>query len=266
MIGQKILLKMLELQIAENTFPRFLILVGQKGSGKKTMCKVIADKLNCTIYTLEDIKVDTIRKMIQDCYKLVNDTVYIIPDADNMSIAAKNALLKVTEEPPNNARFIMTLESENNTLDTVRSRGTIYRMESYTPDEIYEYAKSYSHDNEEIVKELCETPGDVDIFYKTGADFYIFVEKVVDNIAAVSLGNALKIAEQIAFKDEDDKYDLKLFLKAFQKICASKYREGIKYLSAIRVTAETLADLRITGINKNALFDMWVLNIRDLWE
>ena len=81
-----------------------------------------------------------------------------------------------------------------------------------------------------------------------------------------SLGNALKIAEHIAFKDEDDKYDLKLFLKAFQRVCASRYKEGLEYLSAVRVTAETLADLRITGINKNALFDMWILNIRDLWE
>lgn len=262
MIGQNNLRHQLEVLIDNKTFPRFTILVGAKGSGRKIMCKWIASKLNEATYKVDDIKVDTIRKLISDSYKIQTPIVYIISDADTMSPAAKNALLKVTEEPPNNARFIMTLENIENTLGTVRSRATIFNMDNYTPSELMEYAK----DDSELIGELCETPGDVDLFYSMGADFYIFVEKVVDNIAKVSLANALKIADSIAFKGEEDKYDLKLFLRAFQRVCANKYKEGIEYLTAVRVTSETLADLRITGINKNALFDMWVLSIRDIWE
>lgn len=265
MIGQNNIRQQLSTLIENKTFPRFTILVGAKGSGKKTLCKWIANNLGETVYKVEDVKVDTIRKLISDSYKVQTPIVYIISDADNMSIAAKNALLKVTEEPPNNARFIMTLENTENTLETVRSRATIFNMDVYTPAEILEYSDN-RFEKLDIVAEICETPGEVDTFFSMGADFFLFVEKVVDNISEVSLANAFKIADMIAFKGEEDKYDLKLFLKAFQKICASRYKEGTEYLVAVRVTSDILNDLRITGINKNALFDMWILNIRDIWE
>lgn len=262
MVGQNNLKQKLGVLIENDSFPRFTILVGAKGSGKKLMCRWISQEMGVPLYEVEDIKVDTIRKLISDCYKVQSPIIYVIADADTMSVSAKNALLKVTEEPPNNARFIMTLENAENTLATVRSRATMFSMDAYTPKELLEYAKN----DWDIVGEVCETPGDVDILYKMGEDFITFVEKVVDSISTVSLANALKIAGFIAFKGEEDKYDLKLFLKTFQKICASRYKDGIEYLTAVRLTSDTLNDLRITGINKNVLFDMWILNIRDIWE
>ena len=47
MIGQKELLQVLSSQIEKGDFPRFSILVGQEGSGKKTLTKSIAYALNC---------------------------------------------------------------------------------------------------------------------------------------------------------------------------------------------------------------------------
>ena len=48
--------------------------------------------------------------------------VYIICEADNMGASAQNAILKLLEEPPSHAAFILTAENPAGLLSTVRSR------------------------------------------------------------------------------------------------------------------------------------------------
>ena len=278
MIGQRNLQSRIEQLIENGTFPRFSIFVGPKGSGKKTFANWIRryfGQYGLTIsYEATDVKIDTIREIIQRSYKVVDRTIYIIPDADNMSNAAKNALLKVTEEPPNNAYFIMTLEDENNTLETIRSRGTVFHMDRYTPDEIFAYYWSLEGSNimphgmpndAELVRELCDTPGDVDILVKMGVqEFYDYVQLVVDNIAEVSLANAFKIPSKVALKDDADGYDLRLFWKAFMKVLVDTNRTHD--FGAITITSKYLQKLKIKGINRQMLIDNWVLEIRELWQ
>lgn len=284
MIGQHNLQSRIEQLIENGTFPRFSILVGPKGSGKKTLAhelerlfnnwRVISDHVN--VYELPDVKIDTIRDIITQSYKQVMTMLYIIPDADNMSNAAKNALLKVTEEPPNEAYFIMTLEDENNTLETIRSRGTVFHMDRYTPDEIEEFYRKRFCLSEttielerkelSIVRDLCETPGDVESIMKQDAtNFYDYVQLVVDNIAEVSLANAFKIPSKVALKEGAEGYDLRLFWKAFMKICL---QDDVVYgtrAEAVYITSKYLQKLRIKGINKQMLMDCWLIEIRDLY-
>lgn len=275
MIGQIELKKKIMAQIENNTFPRFSILVGQQGSGKKLMCGFISTHLHAHAYHC-GIGVDDIRKMITEAYKVSAKVLFIISDADKMSPAAKNALLKVTEEPPQNAYFIMTLTDANNTLNTIRSRGTVYYMDNYSVSELYDYAKDATnytlHDDEfEIIRNICETPGEINTLLGTDKlgvlDFYNYVEKVVDNIAVVSGSNSFKIGEKIAFKDTDtEKFDLKLFWKSFMTICVSRLKDDpFKYSAGVKITSKYLQDLRLTGVNKQSTFDMWLLDIRQEW-
>lgn len=265
MIGQANLHSCVAQLIENNTFPRFSIFVGPKGSGKKTFVHEMFDSWTHGFFVEYGIKADDIRLLISDAYKVQSSTTYFIPDADTMSNAAKNALLKVTEEPPNNAYFIMTLEDENNTLETIRSRGTVFHMDRYTPDEIYQYACDFAHCDTESYKlftSICDTPGDVDVLKKMGSkEFYDYVELVVDNIAEVSLANAFKIPSKVALKDTNEGYDLRLFWKAFMKVC---FDNG-KY-DAIYPTSKYLQKLKVKGINRSMLIDSWVLEIRELWQ
>lgn len=280
MIGQKELIDRFKSMIDDGTieFPRFVILVGPKGSGKRTLAneiyKMISEKatINVNQYILEDIKVDTVRAMIVDANKIIDPTIYIIPDADKMSASAKNSMLKITEEPPINAWFILTLENEYNALATIRSRGQLYKLLPYPTELIMEYIKQrfsdVSTEEIEIMLDICETPGEVEFLYKTGViALYEYVEKVIDNIAVVSGSNAFKIGNKIAFKDEEDKYDIKLFWKAFMKVCSDRMRvlKDIKYADAIRITSKYMQQLSITGVNKSSTFDLWVLDIRESW-
>lgn len=275
MIGQKLLINQLCNIMDEGKLPSFIIIVGAKGSGKKTLVREIISPVYDCAY-LSDNKIESIRQMIDTVYKVRNKT-FIIFDADNMSLSAKNALLKVIEECPNNNRFIMTLEDESNTLETIRSRAVIYHMDIYTVGEIQEYAESEfiiercDYDEIDIIRDLCETPGDVQTLDKMGIkEFYTYVQKVVDNIALVSGANAFKIADKISFKEDDGKYDLKMFWKAFSSVCIDKFKDvdkqvALMYAKWCIITGKYVSDLFVTGINKQMLFDNWVLAIRQVW-
>ena len=167
MIGQQYLQSQLMQLIENGTFPRFSIIVGPRGSGKKTLAHLIYQKFGTGILSNIGISVDAVRQSISQSYTVRgSQVIYLFADADNMSNAAKNALLKVTEEPP------------NNTLETIRSRGTVFRMDRYTADEIIQYVTSkYAEtdkDNINRFKDICETPGEVDVLASCGVkEFYI---------------------------------------------------------------------------------------------
>ena len=272
MIGQEKLLKTLEELAENNNFPQFVILSGPKGGGKKLLASHLSSKLNASFSTIGTSIAD-IRSMIEMAYKVSMPTLFLIPDADNMSVAAKNALLKITEEPPKQAYFIMTVTNINSMLATIRSRATIYYLDPYTVYELNVYAGEFIAEKGvpehlDMWLSICETPGDVNTIFNMDTDaFYEYVLKVVENIGNVSTTNAFKIAEKIALKNEEDKYDLVLFWKAFAALCIKNYDEySIKYAYGARITSKYLQELRTVGINKTSLFDAWLLDIREEWE
>ena len=72
-----------------------------------------------------EITVDQIRALRSDAYIRPNEgkrKVYVIDPADAMNPAAQNALLKVLEEGPAYAAFLLLAERPGLLLDTVRSR------------------------------------------------------------------------------------------------------------------------------------------------
>jgi predicted AAA+ superfamily ATPase len=275
MIGQNTLLKVIEGQINNDEFPRFSVIVGPEGSGKKTLTMAIAYALNATRVFIEP-KVDNIREMINTANKVQLTTVYVILD-NNMSVQAKNALLKVCEETPKNAYIILLTSNISTITDTLRSRAGIYYMQPYSVKEILQYSRFDERGvNQQIITDLCETPGDVNKLYQYGAnEFYSFVDKVINNIANVTSANALKIAESIDTKGGNpDKYDIVLFLRAFISICGNRMRTATLkqeddkadlYAHGVATATNTLNQLSVTGINKGALLDIFILDIRKEW-
>lgn len=73
----------------------------------------------------QEISVEQIRTLRADAYIRPNEgkgKVYIIDPADAMNAAAQNALLKVLEEGPAYAAFLLLADRPGMLLDTVRSR------------------------------------------------------------------------------------------------------------------------------------------------
>lgn len=262
MIGQKNLLTILNNQLVDDKLARFIIIVGEAGSEKNFVAKELAKQNNILCIEVPDCKIDTIRQMINDAYTVAKPTIFSITNADDMSVNAKNALLKVTEEPPNKARFVMTLQNISNTLDTIKSRATIYQADKYSKNQLEEYCNTKGYKDKELLLNICSTPGDIDLINSYGAkNFYEFVCKVTDNIATVSGANSFKIAKSLKLKDTDEGYDLALFFKTFFLVCIMN-----NWFNGGALTGKYLADLHFKSVNKQMLFDAWLLKIREVWR
>ena len=73
----------------------------------------------------KEILVDQVRDLRNDAYILPNEgkrKVYIIDPADTMNHSAQNAILKVLEEGPDYAAFLLLAAEPGRLLETVRSR------------------------------------------------------------------------------------------------------------------------------------------------
>lgn len=276
MIGQEILLELIDMMIDENTFPRFSVIQGVDGSGKNLIVQHIRNCMNYELVEMDNT-VDSVRSAMEQAYRTTVPIIFYFRNADTMSQSARNALLKVTEEPPNNAYFILTVVNLDSLTDTIRSRANVFHMEPYTQYELNEYLAPYDDGfNKKLALEVCEAPGDIDLLYKNGAEkLYNFVEKVMDNIAEVSVANALKIANSIAFTDTDEgKFDLALFWKAVIMYYCNEFTADVKNMSVeelrtkarIVMSTKECIDMitKTRGINKRNVFDIWILDVRDI--
>lgn len=287
MIGQKKVLRQVD-NLIEKGFPRFVIITGQKGQGKTELANYIMHKLddyykdeladNGGIYMVEiEPKIDAIREMIQMAYKQTEPIIYLIQNADKMSVGAKNSLLKVIEEPPQQAYFIMELQQIENTLETIKSRCQEIKIEQYTEEELIKFLpENISEEDKVIINDIASNKYQVDLLLKYNPkEFYNYVDKVVNNIYRVQSANSFKIAEKIDLKDDGNGYDLRLFFITFRVICFEKAqllldiedeKENFNsYIQSCNITANYMNKLNINGINKQSLVDMWILDVRKEW-
>ena len=150
-------------------FPNSLTVSGAEGSGKTTVATLIAMAIACegekrpcgecksckrisqglspdviTVTVPKDrrtIGVDTVREIRDGAYILPNDLsckVYIIKEAEKMTESAQNALLKVFEEGPSSAYFILVTSNPSALLTTVRSRAPELKTETFSRKELTE--------------------------------------------------------------------------------------------------------------------------------
>lgn len=267
-IGQKKLLSIIDKRINNNKLARFIIIDGVHGSGKKLISSYIADRLGATFIPCE-LGIDNVREIIALSYTLTEPTVYMWADADKMSIGAKNAVLKVTEEPPQNAYFIMTTSNLTNILPTLTSRGTLFTMNPYTPTEIETIIKKFHPDAKlkvtRLIMNLATTPQDVMDLFNTDVDkLSNTIDVFCTNVGNINLANSLKISTFLQFKEEDaDKFNPVLFMRGcmfeFSKLFIDTF--DTVYSKLVKITSKYLADMESKSLSKVATVDNWILEL-----
>ena len=147
--------------------PHAILIEGETGLGKKTLAREIARALVCRgeaekpcnvcsqckkalngvhpdIYEYcatggaNSFHIDTVREVINDCFVIPNEAeykIYILANAHCMNASAQNALLKILEEPPAYAVFILTAENRSMMLETILSRVATVSVQGVSPDE-----------------------------------------------------------------------------------------------------------------------------------
>lgn len=142
------------------------ILAGPEGSGKKTLAGILSAALVCQsgeeppcghcadcrkakagihpdiIHIAgkdgKDISVGQVRDLRADAYIRPNEAgrkVYVVEGAHTMKGGAQNALLKLLEEGPTYAAFLLLAENPGSLLTTVRSRCELLQLAPVAPAE-----------------------------------------------------------------------------------------------------------------------------------
>lgn len=276
MIGQEKLLNKTG-KLVKNGFPRFVLLVGAKGSGKKLLSTQIAKALGYPLVPV-GIGVDEVREVIVNSYRNTEPIVYILPDTDKMSVAAKNALLKITEEPPQKAYFILTVTDLSNTLPTLISRACTLKMDSYTTDELYMYltmkydVSKMQANNISFVVDTATVPEEIDTLMTYDVkEFRVFVETVANNLHTVSAANSFKILNKLALKKDEDKWDVLLFVQALRnelfKLYWGEEQPSEYYYRAYCLSCSLLKELKYkNSVNKQYCLDQFILDVRKAWR
>ena len=152
--GNHALKEQLRPRLSGGTLGHALILSGPAGSGKHTLAAILSRAMVCDhpgakpcgtchackkalagihpdIITIQPepdkaaINVDQVRQMRADAHIRPNEAprkVYILEQTDRLRGEAQNAMLKLLEEGPAYAAFLLLCENAGNLLPTVRSR------------------------------------------------------------------------------------------------------------------------------------------------
>lgn len=278
MIGQeKLLDKFQKIYDMNLSLPRFTIITGKKGQGKKTLAREVAKRFNYLIIEVGN-KIDDIRDAIELSYKQTEPIIYLLADADDMSLGAKNSLLKVIEEPPQQAYFMMTLTQIENTLETIKSRAYEVRMLDYSFEEkqqmIKELLPNATQEENQILNKLDNYYQIQKVISYGAKEFADYASKVFVNIHMVQSANSFKLAEKLDLKNDGNGYDLELFWYMFMNIgigylfdsCDSKTYDIADIIEkCLSITSNYINALSIKGINKQMLIDNWILAIRKVW-
>lgn len=112
---------------------------GERPCGKCAACQKAAAQAHPDILEAEggeavrSFHIETVREVREDVFILPNEAqnkVYLLLNAQSMSPQAQNALLKVLEEPPSYAVFLLACDSKTKMLPTILSRVTTVALDA----------------------------------------------------------------------------------------------------------------------------------------
>lgn len=172
-VGHKNIIKYIESAVSADAVSHAYILNGERGSGKKMLANLFAMSLQCqnrqedgdacgkcqsckqavsgnhpdiirvTHEKPNTISVDDIREQVNNDIVIKSYSskykIYIIPEADLMTVQAQNALLKTIEEPPEYAVIMLLTENAETLLPTIRSRCVMMKLRNIKDQLVKKY-------------------------------------------------------------------------------------------------------------------------------
>lgn len=255
--GQDSFKKKVNIYAENHCFPRFSIIVGRQGSGRKSACHYIASVLGAECLVWGN-KIDEIRELKNLMENVGKEVVYCIPEYETMSVGARNSILKMCEEAPRGAYIVLTSASKYSILPTILGRGTVFELGEYSEKDLFEIIKENNLD--ESLLEVCTVPGELFTEDLKVGEFKEFVENVWNNIGRASAGNALKITSRLKLKEDGQGYDLSLFLNYLYKLvseCPDIYLRG----NALRAIVDAKKGVQLR-FNKQYIVDNLLLDLR----
>ena len=208
--------EILEKAIKLNKTSHSYLFWGTEGIGKKLIAKEVAKRILCLEKNMQDckcksciefdsdnnpdfqlieatdgkIKIDQIREMqrkIAEKPIISSQKVYLIDDADTMTVEAQNCLLKTLEEPPEYITIILICSNEDTMLSTIKSRCTRMHFEPIEKEKVKQFIHANYPDIEmsDKIIELAQGSIGKAIRLNGNKDVYENIEKILLSIQSI---------------------------------------------------------------------------------
>ncbi len=247
------------------------ILCDEKIGCNKCKSCIEFDSLNNPDFQLiepeeNSIKIEQIRKMNSKIYEkpiISKRKVYIINNADTMTLDAQNCLLKTLEEPPEYAVIILIGTNENIFLNTIRSRCVKINFNKISDGDLKNILiNKYEYGNvSENMLKLFSGSLEKAINLKDKEDIYTEIEQIFNNIENINIIDLLN-KKEIITKNKEEITNILEYINVlfFDKLKQANNKNC--YIQAIKVVEDTK-----DRIKKNANLDMTIDNLFiNLWE
>lgn len=157
-IGQDVIVKILQKQIETNSIKNAYIFSGASGCGKTTAARIFAEEINnhkgnpIEIDGASNNGVDNVKQIINSASQRSIDSeykIYIIDEAHMLTTPAWNAFLKTIEESPKYTIFIFCTTDPQKIPDTIKNRCMRFNFTRISSKEIVQRLK-YICDSENV--------------------------------------------------------------------------------------------------------------------
>lgn len=240
--------------IPAEDFPKSIILFGETGSGRRTVCKYIAEKLDSELREVKDLN---------DIYEVVTPTLFVI-DYNKLRDGGIQSLLKAVEEPPKMCRVAIISESENTTIDTIRNRCVPITIPKYSISDLLHFTDS------ETVARFCKTPGMAMTVTEDAINNVTeCCDMIITKMHLASLSNALTLTDKFdTGNDDGNKINIPLFCRVMPAIAEKYYINKVLTFVQLRVimseTEELRQDMQNPSYNKKQLFDGYIVALKGI--
>lgn len=172
--GQSTVKKSIQKMIDDDSLPHVILIHGPSGTGKTTLARII-----CSMMGVEDIEkspdvvelnaasargIETVRDMERAAHMKPlqgRGRFWIIDECHMMTTEAQNASLKIFEDTPKSAYFILCTTDPGKLKATIRNRATKFQLSALSDSQIYDYLKWVSEDaklnaSKEVLEAIVE--------------------------------------------------------------------------------------------------------------
>lgn len=279
-LTKETLIKSVKLEKTSHSY----LFVGIDGIGKKMIAKEFAKMLMCLdenkycnkcksciefdtnnnpdfFYIEPDgnsIKIEQIREVqrkVAEKPVISNKKIFIINDAEKMTVEAQNCLLKTLEEPPEYITIILITSNENNLLTTIKSRCTIQYFNKITDEELKKYLQAESID----LNILDMASGSIGkaLKLKDKSENFEIINQLIKQIQNNKSILEITKSAEILYKSKEEIFDMLDYINVI--LLKTK---SLKLINCINIVEDTKKRLK-----SNANYDMSIDNmLLNIWE